>query len=213
MSSDPTLVTSQHSLVTASVVPLKEDMSFRRFLPDVYLTRAQHVQALDRFFRYFAGWTLRATAHLFYRDMEIALVALATNPDWDMVIGAPNYSPLLHNMVLAIGLAFLDDEHLRALPTRRKFAAWGERHLDREIASPSVASIQALALRSSFASTMGDYQLGWVHQGVANRTCYARELIQSVQNEVVSSHLSRSRYQYRRVRCGRQALARGGSPA
>lgn len=88
---------------------------------------------------------------------------------------APNYSPLLHNIILAIGLAFSDEEHLRVLSTRRKFAAEGEKHVDRECSHPCVATVQALAIRSSFASTMGDYSLGWVHHGLANRLCYARK--------------------------------------
>lgn len=92
----------------------------------------------------------------------------------DLPVTAPNYSPLLHNMILAVGLGFADEEHLRALVTRRLFMQEGDKHLNRECANPSVATVQALAIRGSFMSTMGDYSIGWVHHGLANRLCYAR---------------------------------------
>jgi hypothetical protein len=100
-------------------------------------------------------------------------IALWTENEADLPVVAPNYSPLLHNLCLALGLAFSDEEHLRALSTRRVFATEGAKHIDRECANPCVATVQALAIRSSFASTMGDYSLGWVNHGLANRLCYA----------------------------------------
>lgn len=114
----------------------------------------------------------RVTPHLFLRDMDIAMT---TPQEADLRVVAPNYSPLLHNMVLAVGLGFVEEEHLRALVTRRLFMQEGDKHLNRECANPSVATVQALAIRGSFMSTMGDYSIGWVHHGLANRLCYARE--------------------------------------
>lgn len=94
----------------------------------------------------------------------------------ELPVVTPNYSPLLHNYTLAVGLAFSDEEHLRAQSTRRLFATEGDRNLDRECSTPCVGTVQGLATRASWASTMGDYSLGWVHQGLATRVCYAREL-------------------------------------
>lgn len=33
-----------------------DDRSWARYLPDTFLTRQQHDQAMDRFFRYAASW-------------------------------------------------------------------------------------------------------------------------------------------------------------
>lgn len=113
---------------------------------------------------------MRVTAHLFYRDLYLAQsVELG-----DLAVKTPNYSPMLHNYILAIALAFSDHPHLRAMSTRRIFAAEGARSLDRECASPSIASVQGLVIRASWMSTTGDYSLGWVNHGLANRLSYAR---------------------------------------
>lgn len=186
---EPTAVTSPAATTRKSfdADARNPDRAFGRFLPDFFLSRAQHDIAIDRFFRYFACWGQRATPHLFYRDMEIAL---GTALESDLPLMAPNYSPLLHNIILAIGLAFSDDEHLRALSSRRKFAAEGEKHIDRECSHPCVATVQALAIRASFASTMGDYSLGWVHHGLANRLCYAMGLHVNTQPLVARGKLS-----------------------
>lgn len=101
---------------------------------------------------------------------------MSTPHEADLPVVAPNYSPLLHNMVLAVGLGFVEEEHLRAIVTRKLFMQEGDKHMNRECASPCVATVQALAVRGSFMSTMGDYSIGWVHHGLANRLCYACEL-------------------------------------
>ncbi|TXT07674.1 uncharacterized protein COLE_04598 [Cutaneotrichosporon oleaginosum] len=147
----------------------QEQAGFARFLPDFFLTREQHDMALDRFFRYFGCWAQRVTPHLFYRDMEAAQWTEVS----ELPVATPNYSPLLHNYILAVGLAFSDEEHLRAQTTRRLFATEGDRTLDRECSMPCVGTVQGLAIRASWASTMGDYSLGWVYQGLATRVCYA----------------------------------------
>ncbi|KAL1405676.1 hypothetical protein Q8F55_009315 [Vanrija albida] len=150
--------------------PRVPSASFGRFLPDVFLTQEQHDAALDRFFRYFASFCQRATPHLFYRDMRIALELDDTA---DLSAAAPNYSPMLHNMVLALGLSYADEAHLRALSTRRQFLEEAMRHIDRECVAPCVATVQALAFRAGYSSTMGDYSLGWINFGQAIRLCYA----------------------------------------
>ncbi|BEI84463.1 hypothetical protein CcaverHIS002_0410670 [Cutaneotrichosporon cavernicola] len=153
----------------ATTTRATEQAGFARFLPDFFFTREQHDIALDRFLRYFGCWAQRVTPHLFYRDMEIAQWTEVS----ELPVMAPNYSPLLHNYALAVGLAFSDEEHLRAQSTRRLFAKEGDSTLERECSTPCVGTVQGLAVRASWASTMGDYSLGWVHQGLATRVCYA----------------------------------------
>ncbi|BEI80510.1 hypothetical protein CcaverHIS002_0110390 [Cutaneotrichosporon cavernicola] len=146
-----------------------EDMKWARFLPDIYLTRDAHDTAVDRFFRYFSAFGQRVTPHLFYRDMELALDLAEA----DIPVAAPNYSPLLHNVILCLGLAYADEGYLRAVTTRRAFHEEANRRLDAEIGNPSLATVQGLALRSSFSSTEGDYSVGWINNGLATRMCYA----------------------------------------
>lgn len=112
----------------------------------------------------------RATPRLFYRDMEVAL----TLPEHAIPLQAPNYSPVLHNVIVSLGLAYAKEDHLKAIVTRRAFNDEANRRLPNELAAPSLATVQALALRSSFASTSGDYSVGWINNGLAIRLCYAR---------------------------------------
>jgi hypothetical protein len=102
-------------------------------------------------------------------------IALSIENVADLPLAAPNYSPLTHNVIIALGLAYADEEHLRAISTRQMFNNQAQQHFDRELASPCIATVQALALRSSFPSTVGDYSVGWMNNGLAIRMCYARE--------------------------------------
>lgn len=161
---------------SANGPPLKmenDSEAWRRFLPDVFLTKAQHDLAIDRFFRYFASWAQRATPHLFYRDLEIAV---RTTDTADLPVIAPNYSPALHNIILAMGLAFMPEEHLRALCTRTLFLKQANKNIeDIEITNACVATVQAVAILGSFYSTSGKYSMGWLANGMSGRLCYARE--------------------------------------
>ncbi|WOO80275.1 Nitrogen assimilation transcription factor nit-4 [Vanrija pseudolonga] len=169
---------------------------FARFLPNVYLTKAQHDRAVDHCFRYFTSFGQRATPHLFYRDMEIAL---SLDNIEDLPLLTPNYSPLLHNVIISVGLAYADEEHLHASQTRRIFYQEGTKHLEREAASPSLATVAALALRSSFSSTVGDYSIGWVYFGLASRLVYALGLHIDTSKLVAQGKLNQETYVQRNV--------------
>lgn len=121
--------------------------------------------------RYFSCYGQRVTPRLFYRDMEVAFGL----EESDIHVQAPNYSPVLHNIIVSLGLAYAKEEHLKAIVTRRAFYDEANRRLAGELAAPSLATVQALALRSSFSSTSGDYSVGWINNGMAIRLCYARE--------------------------------------
>ncbi|KAL7424094.1 hypothetical protein Q5752_001679 [Cryptotrichosporon argae] len=129
-------------------------------------TFAQHSLVLDRFFRFFASWGLRAHLPFFMRDMHHAL----SYPAPEALGRTAHYSPLLHNVVLAIGLAFADEEQLRADNVREMFVRQAKRYLDEEIVAPSLASVQALALLSSYYSTKGSHSVGYAYMGMAERT-------------------------------------------
>ncbi|WOO85324.1 Nitrogen assimilation transcription factor nit-4 [Vanrija pseudolonga] len=171
------------------------ETEFRRWLPDYFISKEQHDLALDRFFRYFACWAQRVTPHLFYRDMAIA----QSHDQADLPVATPNYSPLLHNMMLSLGLAYMDEEHLRSPATRRTFAKEGMKHMERECATPSVATVQALCLWSSHSSTLGDHSLGWVNFGLAVRLSYALGLNVDTSPLVAKGRLSQEALTQRNV--------------
>jgi hypothetical protein len=112
-------------------------MDFRRYLPrDVVISREEHDEALDQFFRYHASWgksvslldckqgcgliniSFRLTrlylagqqthpVH-FRTDMQLSLSPAATSHSSSSARArTAHYSPMLHNAILSIGLRFL----------------------------------------------------------------------------------------------------------
>lgn len=100
-------------------------------------------------------------------------VALDITDEADLPFMAPNYSPGLHNVIVSLGLAYAEEEYFRAIPTRGVFNDEASQRLELEVAAPCLATVQALALRTSCSSTVGDYSVGWVKNGLATRLCYA----------------------------------------
>ena len=151
---------------------LNRPHDYRRYLPNnVELSHAQHTVILDRFFRFFASWGLRAMPDLFHQDM-IRTVML---PPHTPLARFTHYSPFLHNIILAIALMWSDDEFLRQTSTRAVFAQKAETYLSVEIARPTLATVQGLALKSSYHSTLGDHTGGWAYFGMADRAALSRE--------------------------------------
>jgi hypothetical protein len=112
------------------------EMDFRRYLPrDVVVSREEHDEALDQFFRYHASWgesfpvliasetvcllnyhfALRSyfagqqTHPVHFRtDMQLALSPASTSYSSSSTRArTAHYSPMLHNAILSIGLRFL----------------------------------------------------------------------------------------------------------
>jgi len=145
---------------------------YRRYLPnDVEVSHAQHTIVLDRFFRFFASWGMRASPDLFHQDM-IRTVML---PPHIPLARFAHYSPFLHNIMLAIALMWSDEDHLQRISTREIFAAKAETYLTVEISRPTLATVQGLALKSSYHSTLGDHAGGWSYFGLADRAALSRE--------------------------------------
>jgi hypothetical protein len=86
-----------------------------------------------------------------------------------------HYSPLLHNAILAIALAFNDEPYLRSSSTRRLFAKQAKSFLDREGEQPSIAAVQGLAHLASYHSLAAEHNLGWLYIGMALRCGIACE--------------------------------------
>jgi len=124
------------------------------------ITRDQHDRALDLFFRFFTSWTLRVIPHFFLRDLVIATEAPDPKPQIN------HYGPMLHNIIMAIALAFSDEVALRERSLRDKFVAQGKTSLDAECQKPTLSTVQSLDLLSSYYSGMGDQTLGFMYFGL-----------------------------------------------
>ena len=125
------------------------------------ITRAQHDHALELFFRFTTSWTLRMIPHFFLRDLVIATEAPDPKPQIN------HYSPMLHNAVIAVALAFSDDSVLRERSLRDKFISQAKLTLDFECQRPTLSTVQGLAFYSSYCSGMGNQTLGFMYFGLS----------------------------------------------
>lgn len=145
---------------------------FRRYLPrSIDISYTQHIVVLDRFFRFFASWGMRASPDLFHQD----LVRSVTLPPNTPAARFSYYSPFLHNIILAIALMWSDEEDLKSESTRAVFAAKADQYLSLELPRPTLATVQGLAIKSSYHSTLGDHASGWAYFGMAERLSLSRQ--------------------------------------
>ena len=113
------------------------------------------------FFKFFNSWCFRIIPGLFLRDMRRAL----NLPPSQDPPKTPHYSPMLHNALVALALAFLDDPRLRDFKTRQYFAERAKSFLEAECREPNISVVQALSLVGSFHSSQGDQTLGYMYCG------------------------------------------------
>ena len=120
-------------------------------------------RALDLFFKYFASWCVRIIPGLFLRDMCHSLsVPSSRDPP-----KTPHYSPMLHNALVALALAFVDDARFRDFKTRQYFADKAKSYLEAECQRPNISVVQALSFIGSFHSSQGDQTLGYLYFGMS----------------------------------------------
>lgn len=79
----------------------------------------------------------------------------------------PHYSPMLHNALVALALALLDDPELTDLKTRLRFASTAKSFIEDECRRPNLSVVQALSILASFHSSQGDQTLGYMYSGIA----------------------------------------------
>jgi hypothetical protein len=165
----------------------EERYDWKQMLPqDIELTRTEHDTLLDVFFKFFSSWCYRTVPDLFLRDMRRYLEGTETrlpeNPqspsDEKPVITGPktvHYTPMLHNAILSIALAYSDDPMLSRRSTRAKFVEKAKSTLEMECSRPSLACVQALAYIASFYSGEGEQTLGFLFFGMSIRMSQARK--------------------------------------
>jgi hypothetical protein len=86
-----------------------------------------------------------------------------------------HYSPMLHNAILAIALAYSDDPVLSSKSTRQRCIEQAKSTLELECSRPSLSCVQALAYIASFYSGEGEQTLGYLYFGMSIRMSQACE--------------------------------------
>lgn len=152
-----------------------------RYLPGdtiSVLSRLEHDRALVRFFSFFSNWQIRVIPHLFLRDMGCATrttshadssADASVKYQWagasreskpshrgKKIKTLHHYSPLTHNSILSVALAYSDSEDLRSRRVREKFAQHAKRFVELECGTPTICTVQGLAILSSFHSGFGE---------------------------------------------------------
>jgi hypothetical protein len=166
--SSPILTPSEVSPSIDSLVnaPAHQVGDWRRYLPPTpYLTATQHNAILARFFKYFAAWGLRVHPRNFYTDMHDHLV----HPPYSPLPRWSQYSPFLHNIILAVALIWADEPELRTPAVRVQFGKRADEFLKVELSRPLLATCQGLSVKSSYHSIDGDPTAGWAYFGMADR--------------------------------------------
>ena len=120
-------------------------------------------RALDLLFKFFTSWCLRIVPTLFLRDMYRALCI----PPSQTPPKTPHYSPMLHNALLSLALAFLDEPFID-LKTRQIYASTAKSFIEAECRKPNLSVVQALSVLASFHSSQGDQTLGYMYFGMTS---------------------------------------------
>jgi Fungal specific transcription factor domain len=118
-------------------------------------------RALDLLFKFFSSWCLRIIPDLFLRDMYRSLNV----PPTQTPPKTPHYSPMLHNALVALALAFSDGP-FKELKTRQYYATHAKSFIEDECRKPNLSVVHALSVLASFHSSQGDQTLGYMYFGM-----------------------------------------------
>ena len=120
-------------------------------------------RALDLLFKFFTSWCLRMIPPLFLRDMYRAL----SIPPTQTPPKTPHYSPMLHNALVALALAF-SDEPFNDFKTRQIYAIAAKSFIEAECRKPNLSVVHALSVLASYHSSQGDQTLGYMYFGMTS---------------------------------------------
>ncbi|KAJ7291289.1 fungal-specific transcription factor domain-containing protein, partial [Mycena rebaudengoi] len=148
------------------------DLNFdwsRHLPPGIPLDRKEHDKILDLFFKFYSMSNFRVMPFLFLRDMHRALsVPVSQRPP-----KTPNYSPMLHNAILALASAFSDDPRIQDTRTKRSFMVAARDRLESECQKPDVSLVHSLGFMGTFHAEQGTPILGDCHHGMSARVSQA----------------------------------------
>ena len=132
---------------------------------DPYVHYLSH-RALDLLFKFFTSWCLRIIPDLFLKDMFRALSV----PRNQVPPKTPHYSPMLHNAIMALALAF-SDEPFGDLKTRTCYANHAKSFIEAECRRPNLSVVHAFSVLATFHNAQGDQTLGFLYFGMTSSLC------------------------------------------
>jgi hypothetical protein len=94
-----------------------------------------------------------------------------------------HYSPLLHCSLLALATAFSDDPLIKQERIRETFAERAKQFLEGELALPSLAMAQGLAILSDYHCGKGDREKGYIYMGETRSRNLVKLLLIVLRNE------------------------------
>ena len=94
----------------------------------------------------------------------------------DNLVRRAHYSPLLHNAVLSLGLAYSDDPNLAGNEYRKRFAAEAVKYINSEAERPLISTVLGLLALGNFFCSSGLSGLGYLYSGMALRSAQTRKL-------------------------------------
>lgn len=142
-------------------------------MPSPELDQVTHDEVLRLFFDCFNPQCMWVNEKEFRADLRTAPVVGGT------VIRprqSANYSPMLHNIILAIGVAFLQIDPLVRDRLRVAFSRRAKDLFEDEVESAMLSTISGVLLLGSYHAIVARQNLGFVYAGVGFRLVQAREL-------------------------------------
>jgi hypothetical protein len=85
------------------------------------------------------------------------------------------YSPLLHNVILSVGLFYLDTDSDRKAQLAAGFARRASEMIEREVEAPLLSSVMGILLLGSHHTAVLRHSVGYIYSGTALRLAQARE--------------------------------------
>jgi hypothetical protein len=79
-----------------------------------------------------------------------------------------HYSPMLHNAIVAVALAFSDNIQFSDLKNRQYFVRKAESYSMDELARPSIAGVHALSMLGSYYASVGEQNCGYIYIGACS---------------------------------------------
>jgi len=133
-------------------------------------------RALDLLFKFFTSWCLRIVPPLFLRDLYRA----CSSPTHESPPKTPHYSPMLHNALVSLALAFLDEPQFNDIKVRQQYANMAKSFIEPECRKPNLSVVHALSMLASFHSSQGDQTLGYMYFGMNIAASFHQCLLNSI---------------------------------
>ncbi|WWC95593.1 hypothetical protein V866_002458 [Kwoniella sp. B9012] len=143
----------------------------RHLPPDLRITKKVHDTALALFGAYYAPWCMAADMPAFLRDMEICNLVAKTPTTQPIPRRTSNYSPLLHNCALRLGVHFNRDvwpelaDMMDSLISKHCASMLIEETDDPNLSTPKALALYAACL--NLRNEESAQKTGYIHFGMA----------------------------------------------